>query len=59
MSWLTTPIPIYQLLILLTIYVLYKEFVKIALKAFIRYLKSRRQNNGQAQILEKPEDLNT
>jgi uncharacterized protein (DUF608 family) len=56
MTWLTTPIPIYQLLILLTVYVLYKELIKLTLKAL---LKRIRRNDPPRQILEKSENLDT
>lgn len=39
MSWLNTPIPLYQFLVLLTIYVVYKELVKILLKVFIKRIR--------------------
>lgn len=46
MSWLSTPIPIYQLLILLTVYVLYKELLKILLKALIKKWRLSRDNRA-------------
>lgn len=44
MSWLSTPIPLYQLLVLITIYVIYKELVKIGLKSLVKLLQRRKKN---------------
>lgn len=62
MSWLHTSIPLYQFLVLLTVYVLYKEFVKLCLKSVVRAIKQRRLRKqvaaGLISINEARQELN-
>jgi len=44
-SWLKTEVPLWQVMILLTVYVLYKELVKLALKYLVKYLIRRRRSD--------------
>lgn len=48
MNWLNTPIPIYQLLIMVTVYVIYKELIKLLVK--LTYKRLRRKPDEKTQI---------
>lgn len=48
MSWLNTPIPIYQLLIMVTVYVIYKELIKLLVK--LTYKRLRRKPDEKTPI---------
>ena len=60
MSWWNTPIPLWQLGVLVTGYVIYKELVKLAVKLTYKRLRSMndarlRQNQG-GTVLGQPAD---
>lgn len=60
MSWLHAEIPIYQLLIGITIYVFYKELLKFIFKQTFKIIVRRRTRNDQPrEILEQPENIHT
>lgn len=55
MSWLHTSIPLYQFLILLTVYVFYKEFLKLLLKSTFKLIR-RKINDRRESALQAPAD---
>lgn len=54
MSWLNTPIPLYQLLIMVTVYVIYKELIKLLVK--LTYKRLRNERNARRALLAEPAD---
>jgi hypothetical protein len=51
-NWLNTPIPIYQLLIMVTVYVIYKELIKLLVK--LTYKRLRRKPDEKTPIPIEP-----
>ena len=57
MSWWNTPVPLWQLAVVVTAYVIYKELVKLAVK--LTYKRLRDQHNARRTartLLGQPAD---
>lgn len=57
MSWWNTPVPLWQLAVVVTAYVIYKELVKLAVKLTYKRLRSEADARRQRRaLLGQPAD---
>jgi len=59
MNWWNATVPLWQLIVLATVYTIYKEVIKLTLKTLLKLRRERNANRQHCQILEKPDNKDT